>query len=589
MYSTIPSAQTILLSCIKHGITDVVISPGSRNMPLSVGFASNKKFKCFSIIDERSAGFFALGIAQQSKTPVILLCTSGTALLNYSPAIAEAYYSDIPLIILSADRPAYKINIGDSQTIDQNKIFGNNILCSHSLRQDITHQTETILKSNRQNIIKKPLNKKSIKNLQTQTQSFNEELIHASFLKSIHLKKPIHINVPLEEPLFNFVNNPSVKLSKAPFSFVLEKEQIKIEDYTKMFTKYSRILILIGCSSPDYLSLKSIQKLSEIPGIVVLTESTSNLNHNSFYGNIDQIIAPIESLKNKNFIFNSLKPQLLVTLGGMIVSKKIKHFLREYQPQHHLHIGFGSANDTYFKNVIHLKIDPNFFFKKALINLPKNLTYNKSWRELANKRLIPHKNFINQARFTDLVVFSILSSSIPANYLIQVANSSPIRYLQLFKMSHPNPVYCNRGTSGIDGSTSTAIGASIASNTPTLLITGDLSFFYDANGLWNNYIHSSFRIILINNSGGGIFRILPGHKENVIFSKFIETQHNLTAKHLAKMHGFNYQNKKTKLGLKVALQNFFKKSNSPKVLEITTSSKLSSEALKNYFKHLSNA
>ena len=149
-YPIIPVAQTLILSCLNFDFLDVVISPGSRNVPLAIGFASNKKFNSYSIVDERSAAFFALGLSQESKKPTILICTSGSALLNYYPAIAEAYYSEIPLIILSADRPAYKINIGDGQTINQTNVFEKNILYSNTLSQDCTHATEEIIKSNLQ-------------------------------------------------------------------------------------------------------------------------------------------------------------------------------------------------------------------------------------------------------------------------------------------------------------------------------------------------------------------------------------------------------------------------------------------------------
>ena len=587
MYPTIPSAQTILLYSLKFNITDVVISPGSRNVPLAIGFASNKKFNCYSIVDERSAGFFALGIAQQTKTPVILLCTSGTALLNYSPAIAEAHYSDIPLIVLSTDRPTYKVNIGDGQTIDQNKVFGNNILSSNSLLQDVTHQTETILKSNIQKLIKIPLNTVSLKKQQSKIQDFNEELINSSFFNAIQSKKPIHINIPFEEPLYDFISSSSIKLSKKPQRLDVLDQKASLNEFKPLFEKKSKILLLIGCLTPDYLSKKIQKELAEKTGVVVLTESTSNLNHNSFFANIDKIIAPIENLKNKEVIFSDLKPQILITLGGMIISKKIKQFLRDYPAKHHLHIGLNTPNDTFCAGVKHIKVDPNLFFEKILLQTAVDLNYENSWLELYNKHQLCHKNFIKQAPFSDLIVFSVLSSKIPVNYQIHVANSSPIRYLQLFKMSEVNSVYCNRGTSGIDGSTSTAVGASVVNKTPTLLVTGDLSFFYDANGLWNSYVNSEFRIIIINNHGGGIFRILPGYKENKFFSSFIETPHVLSAKQLAKMHGFRYQNKKSKLGLKIALRSFFQKSSAPKILEITTSSKLSSDTLKNYFKFLS--
>jgi len=589
MYPTIPSAQTILLYCLRFNTTDVVISPGSRNVPLAIGFASNKKFNCYSIVDERSAGFFALGIAQQTKTPVILLCTSGTALLNYSPAIAEAYYSNIPLIVLSTDRPTYKINIGDGQTIDQNKVFGNNILSSNSLLQDVTHQTQAILKSNIQKLIKTPLSTASIKKQQSKIQDFNEELIYSSFFNAIQSKKPIHINIPFEEPLYDFISSATIKLSKKPQRLDVFEQKVSLDEFIPLFEKKSKILMLIGCSTPNYLSIKTRKKLAEKTSVVVLTESTSNLSHKSFFANIDKIIAPIENLKNKKAVFSNLKPQILITLGGMIISKKIKQFLRDYPATHHLHIGLNTPNDTFYCGVEHIKVDPNLFFEKTLLQTTVDLNYQNSWLELYNKHQLCHKNFIKQAPFSDFDCLFILSSKIPAYYQVHVANSSPIRYLQLFKMPEVNSVYCNRGTSGIDGSTSTAVGASVVNKTPTLLVTGDLSFFYDANGLWNSYINSDFRIIIINNHGGGIFKILPGHKENKFFSSFIETPHKLSAKQLAKMYGFKYQNKKSKLGLKIALNGFFKKSSAPKILEITTSSKLSSDTLKNYFQFLSRA
>ena len=586
MYPKIPSAQTVILTCLELGITNVVISPGSRNIPLAVSFASNKKFSCFSIVDERSAGFFALGISQQTNKPTIVLCTSGSALLNYSPAVSESFYSEIPLIIISADRPAYKINIGDGQTINQNNVFGSNVLCSKSLLQDVVHETDKILLSNKQNLIKNSgLKIKSIEKIQSDTQNFNEEIIFSFFSKSIQFKKPVHINIPLEEPLYEFTKRPSINLSKKIIKY--KNEEPDINEFKILIKKSLKILVLVGSLAPETLLKKTVSKLSKYEKVVVLTESTSNLHDKSFFGNIDQIIAPIEISKNRDLIFSSLKPEIIITIGGMIISKKIKDFLRNCSPIKHFHVGFSDAKDTFFKGVEHIKLDPNFFFKEVMINDIRS-GYNNIWRELSNNRKSLHKHYIRNIPFSDLLVFSILSSKISSEYHIQVANSSPIRYLQLFEMNNYT-MYSNRGTSGIDGSTSTAVGYSVFSKTPTLLITGDLSFLYDTNGLWNNYINSNFRIIIINNGGGGIFRILPGFKDNSVFSKFIETQHNLSAKYLAKMYGFIYQKKSSKIGLKLALKSFFKKSNKPKILEVKTSSKLSSKILKSYFKYLSES
>ena len=581
MYPKIPSAQTIILICVKLKIKNVVISPGSRNIPLAIGFASNEAFDCYSIVDERSAGFFALGISQETKRPTIVLCTSGSALLNYSPAISEAYLSDIPLIIISADRPLYKINIGDGQTINQNNVFGSSVLCSESLHQDVTHGTKNILASNKQNLINDSLNKKSIEKIQLVNQKYNENLIIDCFSRSIYFKKPVHINIPFEEPLYEFTKNSSISFSGKEIKF--ENKEINIKKVKDLFKKSSSILILVGCLPPKALSTNTIKALSD-KNVVVLTESTSNLFDESFFRNIDQLIAPIDISNDKEAVFKSLKPDIVITLGGMIISKKIKEYLRLYSPKKHIQIGFNDTKDTFFLGVQHVKLDPNLFFKEVLNNNIKS-NYYKIWQELSKKRKNSHHHFIKNTPFCDLSVFSILSSKICSKYQIQVSNSSPIRYLQLFNTN--NVMYSNRGTSGIEGSTSTAVGSSIYSKSPTLLITGDLSFFYDSSGLWNNYINSSFRIIIINNNGGGIFRILPSFLDNSVFSKFIETPHNLNAKQLAKMHGFSYQKKKTKIGLKMALKGFFKKSKKPRILEISTSSEISSKVLKKYFEYLS--
>jgi 2-succinyl-5-enolpyruvyl-6-hydroxy-3-cyclohexene-1-carboxylate synthase len=191
------------------------------------------------------------------------------------------------------------------------------------------------------------------------------------------------------------------------------------------------------------------------------------------------------------------------------------------------------------------------------------------------------------ANFSDLKVFELLANWIPKKYDIQVANSTPVRYFQLFDLKNKNHMFANRGTSGIDGSTSTAIGSSINSNLPVVLITGDLSFFYDINALWNKHIPPSFRIIIINNRGGGIFKILPGFKENNLFSEFIETKHNLSARSIAKMFNLNYSRVSTKFGLNLALRTFFKNSKKPKILEIKTSGIKSAKILKDYFRYLS--
>ena len=584
-YPIIPVVQTLILSCLKFEFFDVVISPGSRNVPLAIGFASNKKFKCYSIVDERSAAFFALGLSQKSKKPTILICTSGSALLNYYPAVAEAYYSEIPLIILSADRPEYKINIGDGQTINQSNVFEKNILYSNSLKQDCSHATEEIIKSNLQKIVNDKADYSKIEKLQKSIQKNNEEIIEIAFNLSINKMQPVHLNVPMEEPLYEFNDSPSISVK------VKKKTEKKLsltdlDNFYKAINKASKIMILIGVSDGNILSKKSIQKINSCSSIIVMKEHTSNVFNESFISNIDRLIGPIELQSNSDSLFDELSPEIVISLGGMIVSKKIKSFLRNYKPRKHFHIGNNISKDSFYSGVEHINTTANKFFENIDLN-KSDSKYFEKWNQLDYSKLDLHNRYMKVINFSDLKVFEILTNWIPKKYNIQVANSTPIRYFQLFDLKNKNMMFANRGTSGIDGSTSTAIGSSVQNDSPVLLVTGDLSFFYDVNALWNNHIPKNFRIIIINNSGGGIFKILPGFKENNLFSEFIETQHNLSARLIAKMFNFNYTRVSTKFGLNLYLRTFFKNSKKPKILEIKTSSVKSTKILKEYFRYLS--
>lgn len=584
-YPIIPVAQTLILSCLKFDLFDVVISPGSRNVPLAIGFASNKKFKCYSIVDERSAAFFALGLSQKSKKPTILICTSGSALLNYYPALAEAYYSEIPLIILSADRPEYKINIGDGQTINQSNVFEKNILYSNSLKQDCSHATEEIIKSNLQKIVNDKADYSKIEKLQKSIQKNNEEIIEIAFNLSINKMQPVHLNVPMEEPLYEFNDSPSISV-KVKKKTEKNLSLTDLENFYKEINKASKIMILIGVSDGNILSKKSIEKINSCSSIIVMKEHTSNVFNESFISNIDRLIGPIELQSNSDSLFDELSPEIVISLGGMIVSKKIKSFLRNYKPRKHFHIGNNISKDSFYSGVEHINTTANKFFENIDLN-KSDSKYFEKWNQLDYSKLDLHNRYMKVINFSDLKVFEILTNWIPKKYNIQVANSTPIRYFQLFDLKNKNMMFANRGTSGIDGSTSTAIGSSVQNDSPVLLVTGDLSFFYDVNALWNNHIPKNFRIIIINNSGGGIFKILPGFKENNLFSEFIETQHNLSARLIAKMFNFNYTRVSTKFGLNLYLRTFFKNSKKPKILEIKTSSVKSTKILKEYFRYLS--
>lgn len=285
--------------------------------------------------------------------------------------------------------------------------------------------------------------------------------------------------------------------------------------------------------------------------------------------------------------FKRLQPDLLLSFGGMIVSKKIKAFLRSFAPKEHWHVDAKKAYDTFFKLKRHIKTHPNTFLGSFLPNTNKSTsTYRSDWQLVRNHRLEKHFKYEKQIVFSDFMVFSTVFKSFPTQIKLQLSNSTTIRYSQLFSLDPTVEVYCNRGTSGIDGSMSTAIGAACGSKLPTVFLTGDLSFFYDSNALWNNFIPNTFRIIVINNRGGGIFRILPRAKEVEHFSEFFETEHSLSAKQLCEMYQIGYTSATDEVSLKKELKEFYGESKRPRLLEVFTPSEVNDAVLLEYFQYI---
>jgi 2-succinyl-5-enolpyruvyl-6-hydroxy-3-cyclohexene-1-carboxylate synthase len=550
IYPTIPLAQSIMQICLSKGITDIVISPGSRNAPLTIGFASNPEFTCYSIADERSAAFFAMGMAQQLKKPVAVVCTSGSALLNYYPAVAEAFYSQIPLIVISADRPHDKIDIGDGQTIRQENVYANHILFSANLTEEASPE--------------------------------NDFLINKAIAVARIQKGPVHINAPFEEPLYNTVDEATVQVEVQYAPMEVKQLHEDMSFYAQQWNSAKKKLVLVGVNDPGTISQEVIDYLAADPSVVVMTETTSNLHDDSFLNSIDTIITPFFPED-----FEAWKPEILLTFGGMVVSKRVKAWLRKYAPQEHWHVDCLRAYDTYGALTKHFEAEPHVFFESFL---PLVHTVESGYKQLATDtkgyRKIKHDEYLNTIPFTDFTVFAKTFSALPDNVQLQIGNSSAIRYAQLFDIKPSIEVFCNRGTSGIDGSTSTAVGAAVASGKPTLVITGDVSFLYDSNALWNNYIPKDFKILLINNAGGGIFRILPGHKENAVFNTYFETTHNHTAEHLARMFGFDYLTASDEPSLETGLTAFFGESQKPVILEVFTPMRENDKILLDYFKYV---
>ena len=544
-------AQCLIASVVANSIKHVVISPGSRNAPLTIGFSNHPSIKTYSIVDERCAAFFALGIAQQLQEPVAIVCTSGSALLNYYPAIAEAFYSNIPLVVISADRPAHLIDVGDGQTIRQEHVFENHILVSINLDEKLDVEGSIV------------------------------EMIQETIKISKLEKGPVHINIPFDEPLYETV---SEMLNLKPVLIDMEEIPLNVDElqnYATIWNGSKRKIVLVGEHFPDELLQIQLTHLSKDPSVLVLIENTANVSDEKFINSIDKLIFPLEDFELAQF-----QPDILLTLGGMIVSKKIKQHLRKFQPKIHWHVDSKRAFDTFFCLKHHFKISPQLFFSQFFfLTKPVESNFQQYWLEKKAIRLNNHHNFIENCNFSDLKVFDILLKSIPKNSQLQLSNSAVIRYSQLFNIPKEVSVFCNRGTSGIDGSTSTAIGAANISKKNTLFITGDISFFYDSNALWNNYVPTNFRIVIVNNGGGGIFRFIPGPQQSEALDYF-ETPHQLTAEHLCKMYKFEYSAVKNENELENELSSFYEISNFPKLLEIFTPREENDKILKAYFNNL---
>ncbi|MCX2719437.1 2-succinyl-5-enolpyruvyl-6-hydroxy-3-cyclohexene-1-carboxylate synthase [Lentiprolixibacter aurantiacus] len=583
-YSSIPAAQAVVMHCKHSGIRHIVISPGSRNAPLVLGFTNDPFFECYSVVDERSAAFFALGMAQQLKEPVAAICTSGSALLNYYPAVAEAFYSDIPLVLISADRPSYKIDRGDGQTIRQDRVFDRHIAYSAHLRQDVTHATSTIATLAPQMLEQD----KDLESIQEVVGQYNYAELQRALQTALQQSSPVHINVPFEEPLYGLSADISVENPVYPTEAPSQRA-IGIEKFSRVWRESGRKMILVGVNPPGQIEQELLDRLAEDSTVLIFTETTSNLHHTNSFPSIDSIIAPIEKSADPNQDFEALKPEILLTFGGLIVSKKIKAFLREFKPQFHWHVHPIKAYDTFFSLTHHVKSDPNTFLEQLLQDyddVPGS--YRDSWLPRKSYVRRMRSRYLKQIPFSDFKAFSHLMNSIPAGYMVQLANSSTVRYAQLFDMSPANPVFCNRGTSGIDGSTSTAVGAALHYDNPTLLISGDLSFLYDINGLWNNYLRPDLRIVVVNNGGGGIFRILPGKEESPEFEQYFETPQKQSLGSICATYGLEYCEAIDEESLVRELSDFYNPSRTPKLLDIRTPRTLNDKILLGYFEFLSS-
>lgn len=490
------------------GVREVVISPGSRSTPLSLLFCEHD-FKIFMNIDERSAGFFALGIAKEWERPVVLVCTSGSAVANYLPAIVEAKYSRVPLIVLTADRPHELRNVGAPQSIDQNKIFNDYI----------KYYEELALPEEKENMYR-----------------YVRVVMQKAYASAMSKEYGVvHINVPIRDPLIPDLDKLDFATERQKDKFEYMKgENCFLFDYSILKNKNGIII----CGGDAYSSYhKEVLELGERLKVPILADPISNLRNYSG----DIIIDSYDAFLKSDIIKKELKPEFIIHFGQVPVSKRLQQFLSMHQD-----VLYIQVDETFeYRN-------PSLSTKKYIVSSPRlfaesicfqnsNSEYLSKWlnyQKQMRKQLSGAKEELNL--FEGKVIQKI-QDMLPEESRLVVSNSMSIRDMDYFFESRNQniKVLCNRGANGIDGIVSTALGVS-TSNKPTVLLTGDLSFYYDLNGLLVGKTHNlNLTIILLNNDGGGIFRYLPQSKEKH-FNYLFLTPHGMNFEGIKTLYGVTY-------------------------------------------------
>lgn len=522
----------------QQGVNEAVICPGSRNAPIMLALVRHGGFRCFSIADERSAGFFGLGLALKSKKPVILCCTSGSAGLNFAPAVVEAFFQEVPLIVLTADRPAEWIGQWDGQTIYQNHLYGKHVKHFESFDAFQPHQ-----------LVQQALN---------------------------FPQGPVHMNIPIAEPFY------PAKGEELP----LRTSPITPQPVNAVFTwdkglldgiYHQKCLITVGQRPYDEAENKLFEQLA-LKGIPVIGDASANLpaacelHHDLLLAN--------------EALWPNYQADFHLHFGKSFVSKRIKQMIRRFKPakSYLVHPNPIERPDPFQSLTDVIKSD-SLSVLEELVNhdIPANPSFT-TWNSATQQ------SFFEKKAWNELHIYNAIIKQISnQDAEIHVGNSLAIRYVNWTAAKlHGMEVFSNRGTSGIDGSLSTAVGASQSTNKLTVALLGDVSFHYDRNALWNNYVGSNMRIIVMNNAGGAIFQILDGAKDLAELGEFMVTKQSQTAENSAKDAGLIYLKAQNFNELDSVLSDFFAPGSTGKVLEIFTDAAQNTEALQSYmslFKH----
>ncbi len=614
--------------CARHGITDVILSPGSRSAPLTLAFARHPAYRgrLRVVPDERTAAFIGLGIAQATRRPVVLVCTSGTAGLNYAPAVAEAFFQQIPLLVLTADRPPEWIDQLDGQTIRQRDLYGAHAKGTFDFPADTAHADA---KWHGERIINEAINL---------TQTFPAG--------------PVQVNVPLREPFYPKADEEmgyeaGVKIIRDDHSNTI-LPPAEILDLRRQLREAGRVLVVAGQQPENPTLTAALYEFAEARQVPVVADTIANLGDVPAVRRQDIFLAGLSKEAKE-----ALKPDLLITFGQSLISKALKLFLREAAPAQHWHLQpAGEVADTFRSLTRIVRVQPAVFFQQLAVFDTKD--YNRDviphvQEVLMSQKVIEGSNpFLSAEQYTsggrvlgsnpsgatnELQVGSIPSAptepaltwqqadaaaaqflsnfftaknqpfneftamrralaALPDGTALHLANSMAVRYANTLGLPEGRQidVFANRGTSGIDGCNSTAVGAALAQPArPVVLLTGDVAFFYDRNAFWHNYPTPNLRVVLFNNHGGGIFRLIDGPRQQPELDEFFETKQALTAENLCRDFQLRYLPVASFAELATALPVFFAAESGTAVLEIFTDSKTNAAFFEEYRKAVKQA
>ncbi len=523
----------------QQGVNEAVICPGSRNAPLMLALVRHGGFRCYSIADERSAGFFGLGRALKSKKPVIICCTSGSAGLNFAPAVVEAFFQEVPLIVLTADRPAEWIGQWDGQTIYQENMFGKHVKHSESFRPFQANQ------------------------LVAKAMAFPQG--------------PVHMNVPIAEPFYPAKGEvlPEIRESQAVQSIINQTYDTDFQ-----VNPGESLLITVG-QRPLNQKENDLFAALAAQGIPVIGDATANLpavcqlHHDLIWA--DESRLPL------------YQPEFHIHFGKSFVSKRIKQFLRANKPKTSwlVHPNPIEQPDPFQCLTRVVRADAQVVLESLCQQTLQGVS---AIFDAKNRVEEVQEAFFQEESWSELGIYNRLIRAIDSTGCeVHVANSLAIRYINWTKeVFTQSEVFSNRGTSGIDGCLSTAIGASQQTNKLVISLLGDVAFQYDRNALWNSYVGPNVRIIIFNNAGGGIFSILDGAKDLPELGEFMVTKQTFRAKNTALDAEIDYYEANNWSELISVLTHFLEPSSRPKMLEITTDLSENTQELQRYmslFKH----